>query len=237
MNPLLLAPTALLFIACLPDSATAQAAAGPAAQRVELADTRMASTPSARQTLKYLASCALGPQTLLVAEHDGHRYEFPGGLGLAPDWQDRALTPEEQRWVSACMLARTNAFGVKVLISMRSDFPSRAPGLQTWQEEDAAYTLEEATFFGNLFDERPQSYVCGPAHDDAEERSLLAQRRICSLRQALPGEQEGDPAPTVCGLVHVGRCTAQALQQGGVTYRQAITVFLPPQPAPPASAP
>ena len=213
-----LAASAVLVV---PPAAAAQAAA----RRVPLADERMSTTPDARKTLKYLASCALDAGTVLTARHEGVDYEFPGGIGLAPEWHSRAMTEEEQRWVSACMLSRTNFFGTRVEISMRSDFPSRAEGLQIWRDEDAAFTQEEGTFFGNLFAADPVAYVCSPAHSDATRALIAAQHRIC----ALPAATHDGKAVTACAMVHVGQCTPAAFAQDGVQYRQAITVFLPPQ--------
>lgn len=216
----------VLMVAAVASAAATVAVAAETPRRVPLADTRMASTEASRQTLKYLASCALPEDVVLTATHAGVDYEFPGGIGLAPGWQERGMGPEEQRWVSACMLARTNFYGVRVEISLRSDFPSEAPGLRIWRDEDAAFTQEEGTFFGNLFAERPVAWVCGPAHDASARARIAARKRLCALRpEGAPAEGQ---ATTACHFVHVGPCTADAFTQEGVGYRQAITVFLQP---------
>ncbi len=198
---------------------TALTIANATTQRSPLADPRMASTPAARATLKYLASCALDEQTVLTAVHDGVSYEFPGGMGLAPAWHARAMTREEQRWVSACMLARTNLFGVTVQVSMRSPFSTRAPGLQVSRPESEQFTLYEGTFFGNLFAQKPVSYVCSPAHGGATRKILAAHRRVCALPQNV----------TACGMVHVGQCKPSVFERGGPPFREAISVYLPPR--------
>jgi hypothetical protein len=203
-------------------SALAQAA--EPARRVALADERMAATPSGRELLKYLANCALAEDQVLTAEHEGRAFEFPGAIGLAPEWHSRPMSEAEQRWVSACLLARTNHFGVKVVLSLRSEFPSNAPGLQILGEEDAAYTLEEGSFFGNLFADRPTGYVCGPTQSEQRRALLQAHRRVC----ALPGAN----GVSACGIRHVGACSPQALQQDGIDYREALAVFLPAEPVP-----
>jgi len=205
------------------------AATGASAQQatptrtVALADGRMASTADSRQALKYLASCALDAGTTLMAEHGGEHFTFPGGIGLAPDWHARPMTDVEKRWVSACLLARTNRFGIRVEISLRSSFPSIAPGLQLAPNEAAAFPLEDAGFFGNLFAAQRVAFVCGPAHTQAQRASLVAQHRVCALPEA--------DGITTCGMVHVGACTADALQQQGVAYQEVIRVFLPSQPS------
>lgn len=200
--------------------------AHPEPVRLSVKDVRMASTPQARAQLQYLASCALGPDVVLTATQDGIAYEFPGDMGLAPQWVARALTPVEERWVSACMLARTNRDGISVVISMRPAFSSPVEGLHVSPEEAEQFTLEEGTFFGNLFAVQPTSYVCGPAHPQAQRAFLLAGRRVCAL-------QASRPAPdglTECGMVHVGACTPLAFQRDGIEYREAISVYLSSRP-------
>ena len=214
---LLFCTKVLAFCLALLAGWAAQAQATP--RTVKLSDERMAQTPQGRERLKYLANCALAEDLVLTAESAGERYTFPGGLGLAPQWDQRAMTEQEQLWVSACMLARTNFYGIKVLLSMRSDFPSNAPGLQIMTEEDKAYPLEEATYFGNLFADKPVGYVCSPEQTAQRRANFAAQRRIC----ALPGAD----GKTACGMVHVGVCSTTNYNQGGYQYRAAISVFLP----------
>lgn len=190
-----------------------------------LADSRMITTAAARSTLKYLASCALDAQTVITARHDGVDYQFAGSIGLAPQWHARAMTEEEQHWVSACMLARTNYFGAPVEISLRTNFPSPVEALSTWRETDRRFTQEEATFFGNLFADKPVAYVCSPAHDEATRARIAAQKRIC----ALPKTTQNGQTFTACGMVYLGDCSPDAYTQAGVTYRQALNIFLLPQ--------
>ena len=209
-----------LLLAAAWAQAQAQALPQPSPQRVALADVRMVASEGGRQTLKYLASCALKEGMVLTAEHQGERLEFPGGLGLAPAWHQRALNSAEQRWLSACLLARTNFFGVPVQLSMRSDFPSNAPGLHELTDADAPYTLEEGAFFGNLFSPKPTRYVCGPQHD-AQKRALFeAKKRLC----ALPNER----GISACGMVYVGECNTANLKQDGIDYRETVSIFLEP---------
>ena len=59
-----------------------------------------------------------------------------------------------QRWLSACLLARTNAYGERVAISMRA--PDDAPVaiqnvLATTAEEEAEFGVREGAYYGNLF--------------------------------------------------------------------------------------
>ena len=86
--------------------------------RIEV-PSNLADTPTKREQLKYLVGCALAEETEAYTTVDGEEYIFEGDMGLAPQWIDKGLTPEEERWVSACMLAKTNFFGKHVRISMR----------------------------------------------------------------------------------------------------------------------
>jgi hypothetical protein len=218
----------VMAVAAWAAAALAAEAATPS-QRVALADPALAASDASRLRLKYLASCALDADTVLVGEADGRTYEWAGNLGLAPQWHRRPLTEEEERWVSACILARTNYFGVPVKLSMRSPFPSDAPGLHADADERRAYPVEEATFFGNIFRRDGGAYVCGD-NDSAERKAqIAAHRRLCALPldQRLPDGRR----VSACGFVYVGACSAERLVQDGTTYRQAVTVFLPAAPA------
>jgi hypothetical protein len=190
-----------------------------------LADARLAATPQARQWLKYLVSCALNADQVLLARQGDEHHEFPGGIGLAPEWRSRGMTLQEQRWVSACLLARTNHFGATVKISLRAPFTSPVEALHTPQPGDERYPIEEGTFFGNLFSSSREAYVCGPRHDAAMRALIEAQKRVC----ALPLASDAGSGETACAMVHVGPCTAQAFEQNGVRYTEAISIFLPMQ--------
>jgi hypothetical protein len=104
------------------------------------------------------------------------------GLGINADgssWGESGTCDEScQRWVSACVLARTNAYGAHVDISMRA--PADAPlgrelqfariqaALVTTAAEVADYSGREGAFYGNLFattpvDPPPTPTFSGPA--------------------------------------------------------------------------
>src|SRR5262245_26767602 len=42
--------------------------------------------PLAREFLRYVVSCALDEDDGFTMKIDGKKYQFPGGLGLAPEW-------------------------------------------------------------------------------------------------------------------------------------------------------
>jgi hypothetical protein len=154
------------------------------------------STPEGRELFTYVASCAMAGTDVLEATIDGEAYEFPGSIGLAPEWEHRPLTLHEQRWVSACLIARVNAHDVSVLISMRGDHDA----LFVSQDERRAYDLEEGAFYGNVFvpeSEPIEWFACrGKAQRAVEIGDLVD--RDCT-------EPNGD-GTTACGFTFSGEC-------------------------------
>jgi hypothetical protein len=75
---------------------------------VELADPALASTAAKREQLTYLVRCALSEDITLYTQQGPERFTFQGRLGLAPHWLYEAMTPNEERWISACLLAHVN---------------------------------------------------------------------------------------------------------------------------------
>src|SRR5207244_12823396 len=92
-------------------------------RQIALADPELASTVTKREQLTYLVRCALPEDIELYAQQGTERFTFQGRMGLAPRWLYEAMTPSEERWVSACLLAHVNYFGQHVLVSMRATPP------------------------------------------------------------------------------------------------------------------
>jgi hypothetical protein len=182
-------------------------------------------TPQGREVLKYIVSCSLPLGMSVGFSHAGERYSLPGELGIAPAWSSRALNEKEERRVSGCVMARTNYFGKRVVLSMRSTSSDAGTSLTADSAERDAYPFFEAAYFGNLFAENPVGYVCtgdSRANRQAHLESLL---RVCSL----PGTQaKAQPGLSRCGFKIVGPCEGQAKLQDGIDYSdEAIEVYLP----------
>lgn len=157
--------------------------------------------------LRYVASCALAKGAQVHALFEGKSYVLEGELGYAPRLFESDATVVDERRTSACVLARTNAFGVVVpieLIPIRESATDRA--------NLASSPSLEGTFFGNLFAQPPTKYVCVPDHDLSTTQRLRHQRRVC----ALPDVHQAGLSE--CGFVHVGRCSEDVLVQDGVDY-------------------
>ena len=88
--------------------------------------------PLGREFLKYVVSCALDDgRRGLVQGRRRASTRSPARLGLAPEWgkKNGVCDGSCQRWVSACVLARVDAAGVKREISIRGAQLGAAPRL------------------------------------------------------------------------------------------------------------
>ncbi len=178
-------------------------------------------SPEGRDLLLYVARCALNDGDVLVAEHGNATYEFPGLLGLAPEWEHRGLTTAESRWVSACLIAHVNAFGVAVEISLRAPGPILATAQEAYD-----FPVYEATFFGHVFGDDLETYSClGSDAEIALAHAPDRAHRVCA-----------DPGPH-CEVVELGFCRDvcdtyvpgtgwTGCQVGADRYDETVSVFL-----------
>jgi hypothetical protein len=183
------------------------------------------STPDGRNVLSYVIGCALPAGETLVAPQSGAPacsvdtdcpndsggllpfpvcsqgqcvYEFPGNVGLAPQWADEPLDRSGKRWVSACLLARCNAHDVAVEISLRGENPA----LVLAAGEAQGFTVEEGAFYGDVFTVEGQPIVwfaCRGAGKTSGEFGSLVERDCASPDPA-------NPAVTQCGFTYSGNC-------------------------------
>ena len=153
----------------------------------------MLDTQEEREVLAYVVECALAEGVVVVAETEHGSYQFPGLLGLAPGWAEQMPSPGDLERVSACLLARVNAFGESVMLSLRT------PGLlDAAASERASYPVYEGAFFGQVFaeDEADQHfYACqGSPADTAVLHAASRALRVCT------------DADSECGITALGRC-------------------------------
>lgn len=203
-----------------------QAATSQPLQEVELADSTLAATETARHQLKYLVYCALPDSVVLVSVQGHERFMFPGHLGLAPEWLKAPLTPLQERWVSACMLALTNYAGKHVDVSLHAK-PGSAPFPRQTKEETRAYSLSEGGFFGNLFSLHPVAYVCSGTRTKIEAQDPVFRDRLCTKPS---GDRTPDGKPlTVCQFILTGPCSdPTSFTVNGQTYDEILFVSLKP---------
>jgi hypothetical protein len=193
--------------------------------RFKLTPTGLELTSQGREKLTYLISCALNEDIELYTEVDGKVYTFLGSMGLAPRWLEKPLTPSEERWVSACMLARTNFWGVKVIISMRAS-PPPTMTLTPTVEETRNFSLYEGDFYGNIFQPFPVAYTCVGQRTCKEDQDPILNLRICtrSLGIRHPSGYEVTP----CGFLLTGQCQQSSHTVQGQTYNEVISIYLKP---------
>lgn len=183
-----------------------------------------------RDLVRYTVSCALEPgQSFAFSWTDNlgvvHDEAYPGQLGLAPGWATAPLTDEtQQRMVSACLAARTNWYGVSVVLSLRSKLkPLRTavPGTEL-----ADYSNVEGAFWGNLFTPTPYLHSC---YEAANVDVARAANRDCAA-----GHLDANGQPTECGVIDIlGPCSdwCQDLDNHERWYKSCDDPTLPGTPS------
>jgi hypothetical protein len=149
--------------------------------------------PDAREVFGFIVSCALPETEVVSVPLDGAVYAFPGGVGLAPEWQTDSCGDSCQRWVTACLLSRVNSQGVSVPISLRGPHPALS---QVSAEENRTFPLEESAFYGNLFQSSRELHVCTGKNAEAaalRERMCTFQDPACYEMFVGPCHQLGNP--------------------------------------------
>jgi hypothetical protein len=207
-------------------------ALGSAALSVgDLSSSGLMQTEDGRDVLSYVIGCALPASESRTVTYSGTAYTFDGSIGLAPDWGVRPPNVSERRWVTACLLARTNLFGVSVPISMRHDTNAV---LTASPAEQAQYETVEGAFFGDLFGETQVWYACA---DRTWATTVWSPGQPLPQRACVLSE---DGVTTKCDFTYVGQCNPSgggsacsdatasfgACQAQGVTYQEVITTYL-----------
>jgi hypothetical protein len=107
----------------------------------------LALDPYAREFMEYLVSCALPADDDLTWGIQ----KWDGSLGLCPSWKNSAPDEDCQELVSACLLARTNAYGTSVPVSLRGMHTDGITPMPMGPSEDVDFPWQEGAFFGNAF--------------------------------------------------------------------------------------
>jgi len=161
----------------------------------------MAATSDGLELLSYMFSCAEPPGVSLTVNGT----VLTGGVGLAPDWTTRPLTASERKWVSACLLARVNYYGVSVQLSLRGE----ASALAISTEERTDFTLVEGAFWGDVFTgEEPQvMHACPTAFKASDPQMSTLPLRQCAVPSSTT------PAQTWCGFTAHATCESACSNQ------------------------
>ncbi|WP_437586029.1 hypothetical protein [Sorangium sp. So ce1000] len=176
-----------------------------------------------RQLVQYVVGCALKPnQSFSFTWTDtggvSHQETYTGYLGMADWWVYGPLTdPFYQRYISACLAARTNWYGTSVTISLRGSQTSMASS----SAERGAYLVREGAFWGNLFSTTPYVRACYSPPGVDRARAL---QRDCAAGH-LGVDANGAAVTKQCGpIAIVGSCDTlcSAVSSDGGFYSQCI---------------
>jgi hypothetical protein len=180
-----------------------------------------------QRLLKYVVECALPRSDRLLTSYQGQDVVLEGSIGLASDWKTHALSEIDQRWLSACILSRINAFGASVQLSLRGAHPALQKSVTL--EESRNFDFQEGAFYGNLFANPPAIYACSGVSN--LKGKLAKEQRVCT-------EPTHESQTSRCGIVLTGSCSQACssydAQQGffthcaggGRSYSEVVTVFL-----------
>jgi len=182
----------------------------------------------ADMVMRYIVRCSVpaGETRSYTDTNTGLSYSWNGGLGLAPGWASGAPpTVAEQQVVTACMLAHVNRYGLSIPISVLGR-DAQAVVIPFTQNELETYSVREACFFGNLFNQ--QGLFFGVDRHVNNETQYLT--RACAGM-----EDAGSGSGTSCAPLHyVGRCSQSCAPdprgpfyslcaRNGVIYRAMTT--------------
>ena len=188
-------------------------------------------TVEGRDVFSYIVACALpAGQSVTVKDSKKTPYTFSGEIGLAPTWLTSTPTVSQRRWVTACLLARTNYYGVPVQISMRG----ANAVLATSTTELGTFKFAEGAFYGDLFDPVHQTwFACGTRYWNSDVAADA--QRTCTISQ--------DGVTTMCGFTyaffcgaaydasHLPSCAGKPpwtnCTGGATTYPEVISIYLP----------
>lgn len=175
--------------------------------------------------LRDMVECALTSDASLVVRVDGSDLRFSGLLGLAPSWTRRPMSAVERRWISGCLMARSNAFGVSVPVSLLGT--TRA--LEATPQESLNFPVEEGAFYGDVFAAEASLFAC-------RGTGALAAGGMRDRLCAVPDPERA--GFTLCGFMLVGFCKmtctsedgfyADCLDNLGRQNSQVVTVHVTP---------
>lgn len=194
--------------------------------------------PTMRTIYAYMTRCALPEGVTVTVPVGADTFEMSGGLGLAPEWADGPCDEGCQEWVSSCLLALTNQYGVHVGVTLAASEDVGADGVDV----DSDLFVQEGAFYGNYFTDPPRLYTCrGTGYDPL----LMTFRRcaqpdgLCAMNWvgacgAIDGDTGVAPTRRACDPEVDGvyrRCSNRATIDGAFPdphreYTRTITVYL-----------
>ena len=187
-------------------------------------------TPNDRLFFQYMVECALPEGAKLKYSGANGMLEFHGALGLAPEWAMSSCGQPCQEWVTACMFARTNYYGIPVQFSMRG----ANPAIMVGDDEKKFATVEEGAFFGNMFLDPQVGFACRGSGDDP----ITTVVRRCTFADPGMGAtgappncwffQMGTPCASICDGrdPNGGYLRCNTPNDAGPQWTRPITIYL-----------
>lgn len=154
-----------------------------------------------------LLECALTENQTVHDNATG--LDIKGWWGIAPDWMNAPIagSTDKEEWLTGCMLARLNYFGIEVPILLEGD----TPPIQTDPLWNVLMPFDESTLYGNMFNSRD------PIADDtpAFAAYLCRENQLASVcknddGKAYVDKRICDDVPSLCGLIDLGLCDPTA---------------------------
>ena len=177
---------------------------------------------ASRQLFAYIVSCALPDNVALTFVHGDTVETFPGDVGLAPSWLTTGCDLSCQRWVSACLIARTNFRGEHVGLSIRG----ANDALKVEAHEQQTYTAREAAYYGNVFLSQPALFACLPRGATELDRVCGPSLETCAVKVTGTCEMLCDAGSGRNYSYRNCRSTDAASSPGA--FAETITVFRQP---------
>ena len=182
----------------------------------------------ADMVMRYLVRCAVpaGETRSYTDTQTGQSHTWNGVLGLAPGWASGApANIGEQQVITACMMAHVNRYGLSIPISVLGR-DALAALIPIAPNELETYSVREACFFGNLFNQ--QGLFFGVDRHVSDEAQYLT--RACAGMEDADGSSSTRCAP----LRYVGGCSQSCAPdprgpfyslclRNGVIYRAITT--------------
>ena len=191
-----------------------------------LSDPTLASTAAKRKQLTYLVRCALPADVALYADIEGERFTFPGSIGLAPHWLTEAMTPSEERSVSACLLAHVNYSG-NIPESPSTRQGIAVPGLEASARSSRPTRFLKGGFSAISLPPRPSPIPVRARVPLLKRRTPILQDRVCTQETGAT-TAKGMPV-TVCQFLVTGPCEEpHSFTVDGLYYPEVIFVYLKP---------
>jgi hypothetical protein len=151
------------------------------------------STANGQAMFAVIVRCAVSSGQSVTATGPGGPIVFAGQMGVASAWRLAVPTLANKRWTTACVMARTNLFGVTSQVSLRHD--TYLPLISSAVER-AAYPVAVGAFYGDLFQAAPKTYACGAVAWPPGSDPLVECARTIN------------GSTTVCGFTWTGLCPA-----------------------------